>query len=196
MFTRNATGDDRVHRTQSLDRLAIGATLALAALQVFPVPTLTGVVAAVAGVATLARMWSWWTPGVITRPLLWVLHLGHASVGLGLVASALPVVGIEVGSGALHLITVGGVGLLTIGMMAQVSLGHTGRPLEVATPIAVAFGAVGLAALVRAFGPLLDPAWTSAWWWLAAGLWSLGFLTFAVLYAGTLTRPRADGRPG
>jgi uncharacterized protein involved in response to NO len=107
MFTRNATGDERVHRLVGLDRVAIGATLALAVLQVWPTSMLTGAVAILAGAATLGRMWGWWTPGVATRPLLWVLHLGHASVGAGLALSALPAFGIPIGSSALHLITVG-----------------------------------------------------------------------------------------
>ncbi|MFT4626437.1 MAG: hypothetical protein ACI8PZ_005114 [Myxococcota bacterium] len=196
MFTRNATGDDRVHRTVALDRLAIGATLALAALQLWPATTLTAGVAGVAGVATLARMWGWQSPGVFTRPLLWVLHLGHASVGLGLGLSALPAMGISLGSAALHLITVGGIGLLTLGMMARVSLGHTGRPVRVGPAAGLAFAAVGLAAVSRVLGPWLHPVQATAWLWTAAALWSVGFSLFVVLYSRILVSPRADGRPG
>ncbi|MCB9673353.1 MAG: NnrS family protein [Alphaproteobacteria bacterium] len=196
MFTRNATGDERVHRLATVDRVAIGATVVLAALQPWPTASVTGVVAGVAGAATLARMWGWWSPGVWSRPLLWVLHLGHASVGVGLSMSALVAIGVPVGSSALHLITVGGIGLLTIGMMARVSLGHTGRPIFVGTRVAVAFSAVALAAVVRAFGPLLEPSRTSTWWWGAAALWAFGFALFVWMYARILITPRADGRPG
>lgn len=196
MFTRNATGDERVHRLATVDRVAIGATVVLAALQPWPTTSVTGVVAGVAGAATLARMWGWWSPGVWSRPLLWVLHLGHASVGVGLSMSALVAIGVPVGSSALHLITVGGIGLLTIGMMARVSLGHTGRPIFVGTRVAVAFSAVALAAVVRALGPLLEPSRTSTWWWGAAALWAFGFALFVWMYARILITPRADGRPG
>ncbi len=196
MFTRNTTGDDRVHRLESVDRLAIGSTVALAVLQFWPGAALTGAVAVVAGAATLARMWSWWSPGVITRPLLWVLHLGHAAVGLGLGLSALPAMGVAVGSSALHLVTVGGIGLLTLGMMTRVSLGHTGRAVQVGHMGGAAFAAVGLAMWARALGPWLDPTRTTAWLWTAAALWSVGFTLFLVLCARILISPRADGRPG
>lgn len=196
MFTRNATGDERVHRLATVDRVAIGTTLVLAALQPWSTTPVAGVVAGVAGAATLARMWGWWSPGVWSRPLLWVLHLGHASEGLGLTMSALAAIGVPVGPSALHLITVGGIGLLTIGMMARVSLGHTGRPIIVGTPVTTAFLGVALAAVIRAFGPMLDPARTSTWWWAAASLWAVGFALFVGEYARILVTPRADGRAG
>jgi len=196
LFTRNATGDERVHRLATVDRVAIGATLVLAGLQPWSTTSFTGVVAGVAGAATLVRMWGWWSPGVWSRPLLWVLHIGHAAVGLGLMMSALAAIGVPVGPSALHLITVGGIGLLTIGMMARVSLGHTGRPIMVGTPVTTAFMAVALATVVRAFGPMLDPARTSTWWWGAASLWAVGFALFVGAYARVLVTPRADGRPG
>mgnify|MGYP000197445354 CR=1 FL=1 len=32
--------------------------------------------------------------------------------------------------------------------------------------------------------------------WLSAGLWSLAFAGFLLLYGPLLTRPRVDGKPG
>jgi uncharacterized protein involved in response to NO len=82
-------------------------------------------------------------------------------------------------------------------MMARVSLGHTGRPLQASPPLAVAFGLVNVAALLRVF---------AAWWmpdeWyvpliVAAGMaWIAAFVLFLVLYAPILIRPRADGLEG
>lgn len=196
MFTRNGTGDDRVHTLPALDRLAIGATLTLALLQLASPSLFSAGVAGVAGMATLARMGGWWSPKVLEHPLLWVLHLGHAAVGVGLGLSALPAMGVHLGTSALHLVTVGGIGLLTLGMMARVSLGHTGRKLTVGPWVSVAFVAVALATVARAFGPWLDPGHTMVWLWTAAVLWSTGFLLFVVLYATILVSPRADGKPG
>lgn len=197
MFTRNATGDASLHATPWLDRLAIGATALFALLQLgfAPAPIEAGV-AGVAGLATLGRMVGWWTPRLLSQPLLWVLHLGHAAVGLGLLLHALPALGVAVGTGPLHMITIGGIGMLTLGMMARVSLGHSGRPIQVGTPMAAAFLALAIAAAARVFGPWLDPARTTTWWWIAAGLWSAAFLTFVVLYARILVSPRADGKEG
>lgn len=196
MFTRNTTSEPKVRNLVMLDRLAIGASLLVAVLQTWPSARITGVLAAVAGVATLARMWGWWTPRVLGHPLLWVLHLGHACVGLGLLFSALPALGVPVGSSPLHLITVGGIGLLTLGMMARVSLGHTGRMITSNAVVTGAFVAVVLAALVRTAGPWIDPARTVTWWWTAAALWASGFALLLVRFFDILTGPRVDGRPG
>jgi uncharacterized protein involved in response to NO len=133
---------------------------------------------------------------VLSRPLLWVLHLGYAALALGLLLGALPLVGVAIGTSALHLVTVGGIGLLTLGMMARVSLGHTGRPLRVGVPEAIAFLSVGLAAGVRVAGPWISPQATLPWLWVSAALWTLGFLVFVVRYARILLTPRADGKPG
>ena len=96
---------------------------------------------------------------------------------------------------ALHAITIGGIGMLTIGMMARVALGHSGRPLRAPT-MGPAFAAVGLAAVLRVLGPLLVPAWYIGWLWAAAIPWTAAFAAYVIVYAPILTSPRPDGRPG
>jgi uncharacterized protein involved in response to NO len=58
---------------------------------------------------------------------------------------------------AAHALTIGGIGTLTLGMMARVSLGHTGRTLVVPRSMPAAFVAI-LAALTRVLVPWLAPA--------------------------------------
>ena len=53
-----------------------------------------------------------------------------------------------------------GIGVLTLGMMARVSLGHSGRPLAVGKPMILAFASINLAAFCRVFGVWLMPAHT------------------------------------
>ncbi|MCU0936292.1 MAG: NnrS family protein, partial [Gammaproteobacteria bacterium] len=97
---------------------------------------------------------------------------------------------------ARHALTVGGIGVVTLGMMARVSLGHTGRPLEPARWVAASFLVLNLAAVLRVFGPLLAPERYALWVELSAGLWVLTFLAFLAHYAPILVRPRPDGQPG
>lgn len=195
MFTHNATGAD-VRRAPALDGLAVASTGGLAVAALLPPSPWEAALAAVAAVAVWARARGWGAAATARDPLLWVLHAGHAWVAVGLaliaVAPLLPVAR----SLAIHALTVGAIGMLTLGMMARVALGHTGRPLRAPRLVGVAFGAVALAATARVFGPWLAPAWTSAWWWTAAGLWSAAFAVYVWVYAPILTGPRADGRPG
>lgn len=196
MFTRNATGRMDISGSPRLDRIAIGATAGVALLHAVQVPLLLPWVAGVAGLATVARMRGWASAATLGDPLLWVLHLGHLAIGLGLLLlAAQPLVGVPVGA-AIHAVTVGGIGLLTIGMMARVSLGHSGRPLRVGVAMRVAFGSVALALCLRVLGPWLDAPRTMLWLWASAAAWSLGFVVFSGSYLPILTTPRADGKPG
>jgi uncharacterized protein involved in response to NO len=93
-------------------------------------------------------------------------------------------------------LTVGAIGSLTLGMMARVALGHTGRPLVVAKPIAWAFAAISVAGIARVVGPFAAPAWYFPSLVTAGALWSIAFLVFAVVYAPILSKPRTDGKAG
>jgi uncharacterized protein involved in response to NO len=96
----------------------------------------------------------------------------------------------------MHALTVGAIGVFTIGMMARVTLGHTGRPMQ-ATPLTIAaFVSINAAALVRVLMPMVFPAQYAIWLDLSGGFWMIAFGLFLWIYAPMLVRPRADGRPG
>jgi len=99
-------------------------------------------------------------------------------------------------SGALHALTVGVVGVFTLGMMARVSLGHTGRSIDVSMPTAFSFVLMNLGALVRVFGPAAFPEKYALWVDISAGLWVLAFGLFSYGYVPLLLRARVDGKPG
>jgi uncharacterized protein involved in response to NO len=195
-FTRNATGRADIRSVPWLDATACACALAVALLQPWSPGPLAGGVAAVGAVAVVARAGSWGASSTARNPLLWVLHAGHGWIALAFAleaaAAALPIPP----SAPIHAITVGSIGTLTLGMMARVALGHTGRPLVAPRLVAAGFGAVLLAAAVRVFGPLVAPGHVVAWWWVAGALWAAAFATYAVRYAPILLGPRADGRPG
>jgi uncharacterized protein involved in response to NO len=81
-------------------------------------------------------------------------------------------------------------------MLARVALGHTGRPLRAARPMAVGFVLLTLSALVRVGVPLLAPAAYRSSVLLAGVLWTAAFALYLWVYAPILVRPRADARPG
>ncbi|RAL24765.1 hypothetical protein DL240_00720 [Lujinxingia litoralis] len=212
MFTRNATGAQVVKREwiEKVVVVFVGLSMVtqLALLLVASggwMRALAGGSAAVAGVAVLARMCGWATGATRKEPLLWVLHAGHAWIGIGFLlrAAALQWPGVS-SAMATHAITVGAVGMLTLGMMARVALGHTGRPLKTWPAVGWAFGLVGLAALLRTFAPMLLPVMLPGVWpgyytgfvAVAAGLWGVAFAVYSVVYLPVLVGSRVDGRPG
>lgn len=143
------------------------------------------------------RLFNWHTPGIWKKPLLWSLYLGYGFLTLGFLLKALSIWPGLPASLVLHTFAVGGIGLITIGMMSRVILGHTGRdvfnPPGILAPI---FVLVILAAIVRVALPLVDPAHYTIWIATSQVSWILGFALFSAVYIPQLVQPRVDGRPG
>ncbi|ALP54400.1 NnrS family protein [Candidatus Tenderia electrophaga] len=143
------------------------------------------------------RLAGWHTSGIWGKPLLWVLYLAYAWMVLAFALKAAVYIFDFSASLALHAFAYGGIGMMTMGMMARVSLGHTGRNIAAPPPwLAWAFALLFIGALVRVILPLLDPSHYAWWIGLSQGLWLAAFALFFVIYLPILTRPRIDGRVG
>jgi len=143
------------------------------------------------------RLWDWYTPGIWRKPLLWSLYLGYGFMLLGFLLKALGIWFGQAPSLALHAFAYGAVGLITIGMMARVSLGHSGRnvfdPPGILVPV---FVLVLAGALIRVVLPLLLPQHYTIWIAASQLLWIAGFSVFSIVYLPVFWQPRVDGRPG
>ena len=97
----------------------------------------------------------------------------------------------------LHAFTYGGIGLFTLGMMARVTLGHTGRNiLEPPAAVSWMFGLVVVGSIVRVMLPLLDAGRYTLWMGLSQLLWIFAFALFLATFLRMLYQPRTDGQPG
>lgn len=167
--------------------VAAGLSQALA-----PDGIVTAVLCISAGAAHVLRLSGWRGLATAAEPLLLVLHVAYAWLGLGFLLLGLSAAGLPVPeTAALHALTVGGIGGVILGMMTRVALGHTGRPLHAARITQLAYVLLGSSALLRAFGPLSATGSTLAY--TGSGLlWIASFSLFVWHYAPILTRPRAD----
>ncbi len=146
------------------------------------------------GLGHVIRLWRWFDSALLRVPLLWSLHLAYAWMAMACLGLALWHVGVAVSfSQALHALTVGAIAGLILAMLARVSLGHTGRPLQLPRGFACAFVLLNLAALLRVFG--VSFAYLPALW-LAALSWTLAFAQYLYCYGPMLCRTRTDGHPG
>ena len=188
----------RAQHWKIIERLVPPATLgALLAALIAPDSLVTATLAAIAAAVHVIRLAGWYTSKYWSVPLLWILHLGYAWIAIGFALLALSAAGITATAvSALHAFTAGGIGVLTLGMMARVSLGHTGRMLEPAPVMTRAFIAINISALIRVALPLLFPGVYSQIMAAAGVVWMAAFGLFVVMYAPMLLRPRADGKPG
>ena len=98
---------------------------------------------------------------------------------------------------AIHAFAYGGIGLITVSMMARVTLGHTGRNVN-APPETVQYSLLLLAlgALFRVLVPVFYPDQYLTWIITSQALWIAAFLLFVITYAPILIRPRIDGQFG
>jgi len=153
----------------------------------------SAVLAAVFGLVVAWVLWRWYAPGLWREPLLWMLWLAGVWLVLGLGMKA---VGDPLGL-ARHALLAGALGLATLGMMARVTLGHSGRTVYPAPRFTtLAFAMLILGAVLRVVPPLLWPGmvvWTMP---LAAFAWLVAFGIFVAMYAPMLWQPRVDGKPG
>lgn len=159
------------------------------------IPTAT--VALLAAVLHLIRLSGWYGKGVWRVPLLWVLVLAYGWIIVGLFLMALAMVDLFSISLALHALTLGGIGLMTMGMMVRVSMGHSGRRLVAPAWLPAAFAALNLAVLVRVFLPMLMPIESYPLLVLISALiWVFAFTIFVFRMAPIYFSARVDGRPG
>jgi uncharacterized protein involved in response to NO len=133
------------------------------------------------------RLWRWVGWRTADEPLLLVLHIGYAFIPLGLLCVALSEFGLLSSPSALHVLTVGGIGVMTFAVMTRASLGHTGRPLTASLNSSLAYLALIVAAIIRPFAELLPEAYHLLLE-LAGAAWILAFCLFLIEYAPILLR--------
>jgi uncharacterized protein involved in response to NO len=198
MFTRNATGVQAIRSIVALDIAAVLGMVAVAVLDAtLTSARIVGSVAGVVGLLVALRAMHWGARHTLREPLLWILHAGHAWVAVGLLLRAAAAwIAAVPASSATHALTVGAIGSLTLGMMARVALGHTGRPLAISRAMYWAFAAVSAAAVVRVVFPIALPRHYVAGLVVAGVLWTGAFTTFLAVYAPILWGPRVDRKPG
>ena len=181
-----------------LERLAQGGLVLLAGLTAGGLtlqPHLwLGALCAAVALLHGVRLARWHDAGMWRVPLLWSLHLAYAWLVIALAGQALWHFGLLANASlALHALAVGGVGGLILGMVARVSLGHTGRPLQPPKALGWAFALVNLGAAARV---LLPPFLPLGGLLLAGACWTAAFGLFVWHYAPMLCRARVDGQPG
>ena len=199
-FTRNWLTKNRPEVSPPLpesrvDHAVLGVTaLALVSWAVAPDAVVTAWGTIIAGSAISLRMSRWRGHKTVREPLLLILHVGYGWLAAGLLLFGLDeFLDLLPTTAALHALTVGAIGTMTLAVMTRASLGHTGRPLVAGSGTQAIYALVTLAALLRVLSPLAG-AQMMIILWAAGALWTAAFGSFAILYGRVLTQPRATGR--
>ncbi len=196
-FTERGISGTLIIRKPLLDHFAIATAALVFALQLSEVTgSLLALAAITATLVNSARLAGWYVPRIWYVPLLWVLYVGYGWIIAGFILTALAAYNLVSLSLALHAFTIGGIGVLTLGMMARVSLGHTGRALRASNAIAISFVLINLTAVCRVLLPIAFPSWYSAFVYGSTLCWLAAFALFVFVYTPVLTSARIDGQEG
>ena len=161
-------------------------------------PTLSGWLASLLFIVLLWRLINWYTHGLWKTPMLWGLYVAFLFITLGILMFALlPHYALFSRTLAIHALAFGGIGLVTLAMMARVTLGHSGRDIrQPARATAFALGCITLGAIIRILPTALWPELYRSWILASQCLWILGFALFCQGYIPMLVQARIDGREG
>jgi len=174
-----------------IDRAALSALHAgLIAWAFFPAVRALGALLLLGGALNLWRLLRWRGTATVSEPLLLILHIGYAWVVVGTVLLGLAIVdGDFPQSAAIHALTAGAIGTMTLAVMTRATRGHTGRVLSADFTTMLVYLLVNIAALVRvasAFGG----SWTMPLLVASASLWIGAFVLFAICYGPMVLLPR------
>ncbi|MDH4194676.1 MAG: NnrS family protein [Nitrospirota bacterium] len=165
------------------------AGIAAIAWTVQPETIATGELLVMAGLVNLVRLLRWCGWVTWREPLVLILHLGYGWLAMALLIMGSAILGVGLRpTDAVHALTTGAVGTMTLAIMTRASLGHTGRPRHAGPMTVITYLLVNLGALLRVFGPATDlptPLVLS----LSAMAWSGAYLLFALVYGRYLLRP-------
>ena len=149
-------------------------------------------------VVNAIRLVGWHHSIIWKQSLLWSIYLAFWMITLGFLLIALPYFAapyfaVESTYLAIHAFTVGGIVIITLGMMSRVSLGHTGNNVY-KPPRAVAYAllAILLSAITRVVLPHFSLLTYEILIGLSQILWIVAFLIFIAIYAPILTNKESS----
>ena len=146
------------------------------------------------GVTSLYQLLTWKPLAVRNRPRLWIVYVGYAALGCGVIAAAAHMLDPAIRAAVhVHVIAMGGFSVLIIGMLTRTALGHLGRPLQLDGSMLTSYWLMLLAVVLRLCA-LIPTAHSALLLQLAGLAWIAVFALYLRHFFPMLIRPRIDGR--
>ncbi len=173
----------RIRPRPVLEVATLAGMIGLMAGDGFIGPAVAGSMALAVGFILLLQMTRWRSLGTLHDPEVWPLHLGFLWLALGCVLTGLERLDVIASpdAGALHAITTGGIGTVTLVMMTRVTRYRAG---DLASSVGRLQGLqviMALAVIVRVAGGWVFPGHRDAMLWLSAAAWAVAYTGSAAL---------------
>ncbi len=144
-----------------------------------------------AGLLSALQLVRWRPCAVRAHPLLWILYVGYAGVGVGLALTACAIAGVNLPPPLpVHTIAMAGFSVLIIGMVTRTALGHLGRPLAADRSMFASY-VLMLGACALRLAAIAPSALSPAALQLSAAAWIAALALYLWRFAPLLIRPRA-----
>jgi len=146
---------------------------------------------------TLVQLWCWHDVEIWQKPLLWVLFVPLLFIIIGVFIRSVAYFIHIMPSLGLHAMTFGGIGIISIGMLSRVSLGHTGR--NVFKPpewLGLIFTLMVVGAIIRSLLPLIFIEYYFFLILISQVLWICAFIMMLILFYSPLIQTRVDNKFG
>ncbi|WP_296405310.1 NnrS family protein [Psychrobacter sp.] len=193
----SVAGEHEVHVKNSkiIDGISLGSFLIFVIADIFyPNPYLISISAGIVALVNIVRLLGWYHKKLWEKPLLWSLFIAFLGMCFSFILFALQPWLAFNHSLAVHALAISGVGMMTVAMMARVSLGHTGRNIHSPPKtIAFIFTLMGFAFIFRVIMPLITNDYYLVWVVLGQVSWIACFTLFCISYLAILSSKRKDG---
>lgn len=175
-------------------QIGLGVTAILSAMTGYYV--LMGYLLGLVGLMGLFQVWRWKPWAVLHNPMLWILYLGYTCMSAGLIVAALHFADVlnstlDRPATFVHLIGMGGFGILIIGMVTRTALGHLGRPLALDASMLASYMLVIVSVAFRLWA-LFPSAYMGLALQVSAIAWIAAMGLYLWRFVPILIRPRAD----
>ncbi len=154
------------------------------------ISALTSAVSILLFITHSVRLIKWHHPKIWGHPLLWSLWVSYAFLPLGFLLLSMQEM-YSLGSVPLHVMAVGTLCGLIVSMVARVSLGHTGRPIQHDILITGVISCMILAMLVRTLA-IMVMGYSSTLIIISALLASFSFAVLFIRFIYIWLTPRPD----
>ncbi len=159
-------------------------------------PILIASLAMATAVSQLMRLIGWKTHRTLGNPLLWILHVSYGWIPLGFGLLGLAALQVVPASAAFHVLAIGSMAGLIIGMITRTTLGHTGRPLRAGRKEVIMYCLVQVGVIARFWATIDAGGGRDSALLVSVACWSAAFLLYVLTYGPYLFAARIDGREG
>ncbi|CAC9526128.1 NnrS protein involved in response to NO [uncultured Gammaproteobacteria bacterium] len=179
-----------------LDLLSLFLFLGFMIAEIFFQTIISHILAGLLFIIHSIKLFNWYHKGIWKKPLLWSIYLAYVFLTLGF--------GLYVASYFINMMPnisthsfAFGIALMTLSMMARVSLGHTGRNVfQPPKQINLMFILLSLAFVTRVLLVSIFPEHYATLIFTSQLLWISAFSWFAFIYSPMFFKARVDGQFG